>query len=622
MGLFKYNYRITLAFLHDIFWGAISFLVALALRYSVTQHNFIEHIPKLEQKFLIVVSCQALVFTFLGLYRGVWRFSSTHDLKQIIKASFLTTLLVTALLFASDNMSLIPRTSLAIYFCFLILSTGGGRFVYRLYKESFKRGKGNETLIIGAGAGAEQLIRDIKRNSYYKYKIIGLLDDNLHLKGRAIHGIKVIGTTKCLEKLPQRNSIKHVFIAIPSASSADLRRIVMTCKALKNAEVKTLPSMQDIINGRVNISSLRQVELEDLLGREPIELDLNSIGKMLTAKSILITGAGGSIGSELSLQVSKFAPSQLILLDISEFQLYEIERKLRGQFKGLKIVPIVADIRDQKRLNSIFKKLKIDIVYHAAAYKQVPLMEHNYQEAVLTNIKGTLNLANTAIQHNVSRFVMVSTDKAVNPTNVMGASKRIAEMVCQELSQNKTRFTTVRFGNVLGSRGSVIPLFEEQIKNGGPVTVTHKDITRYFMSIPEASQLILQAGSMGFGGEIFILEMGEPVKIYELAVQMISLTGLKPFEDIDIKITGLRPGEKLYEELLADEENTLKTPHPSVRVACARTVSPDLLKKIEALIESVYDTPANEYKMLLKDCVAEYTPDLKVKDPNSSVTFQ
>ncbi len=611
MKLMKYNYQIFLAFLHDLFMGFASFLIAVALRYSLTDYNVIDRLPNLHIKLLIIATVQCLVFISFGLYRGMWRFSSTHDLKQIIKASFLTVSLSTFIFYTTDNMLMIPRSSLFIYFCLLILSTGGGRFIYRILKESKSYKNGKRTVILGAGEACDQLVRDIKRYYNKNINIIGILDDSFHLKGRTIHGIKVLGQISDLNKVAKEKNISQVYIAIPSATSSELRRIVTYCESIPKVDVKVLPNTKDIIDGKVNLSSLRKVKLDDLLGRDPKQLDLNSIGKMLTNKTILVTGAGGSIGSELANQICKFKPNKIILLDISEYFIYEIERKLKSKYPELEIIPIIADIRNPIRLSEVFNKHQIDNVYHAAAYKHVPLMESNAVEAILTNVNGTYTLAKAAKKAKVKRFVMVSTDKAVNPTNVMGTTKRIAEMICQELSDDKTKFTNVRFGNVLGSNGSVIPLFEEQIKNGGPVTVTHKDVIRYFMSISEAAQLILQAGSMGYGGEIFILDMGDPIRIYDLAQKMIKLSGLTPNEDIEIKVVGLRPGEKLFEELLANDENTTETPHPSVRVACAREIPEDFLSVVDNIIDKSQVLNPREIKILLQTCVEEYVPDFK-----------
>jgi FlaA1/EpsC-like NDP-sugar epimerase len=592
----------------------LSFSIALALRYSVTNYNFLDHIPNLLEKVVILLVTQQAFFLIFGLYRGLWRFSSTHDLKQIIKAAFFSSLVTFILFELTGNRDMIPRSSMVIYFSLLILTAGGGRFLYRILKES-KESKSSEedvpVLIVGAGNAAEQLIRDFNRQILKQYKIVGLVDDDQKKQKRTIHGIKVLGNSSQLSNLLKKYSILKVFIAIPSAGSADVRRIVAICNSHVNIDVKILPSVQDIINNKVSISSLRQVNPIDLLGRDPVELNINLIGEMLSNKNILISGAAGSIGSELTKQILKFKPANLYLLDVSEYFLYELERKLTGYKLHTNIIPIIGDIRNKKRLEWIFSNYKVSSVYHAAAYKHVPLMEINPTEAIETNIFGTKNLAEAAIEGDVDTFVMVSTDKAVNPTNVMGTTKRIAEMVCQQLSHGRTQFTTVRFGNVLGSNGSVIPLFEEQIKNGGPVTITHKDMTRFFMSIPEAAQLILQAAIMGKGSEIFILDMGEPIKIYNFAEQMIKLSGLEPIKDIDIKITGLRPGEKLYEELLANDENTIKTSHSKVRVASGREVPKDILSYLEKLASKLHTSTLTEIKYILQECVEEYTPDIK-----------
>lgn len=612
MTIFKTNYKIYLAFLHDLAFTFMAFILSIALRFSLTNYNFLTKIPNLGLKVLVVLLVQQFLFITFGLYQGLWRFSSTHDLKQLIKASFLSALTSYIIISISFEENGIPRTSIFLYFCLSILFCGGGRFLYRLFKESKYTNDGARTLIVGAGNAAEQIIRDSKRQFDNSFEIVGLVDDTKDKQRRTIHGIKVLGDTYEIPRIVKEKNVKQVFIAIPSASSSDIRRIVTICNEVSGITVKTLPSVQDIIDGKVSVSSLRKVNPEDLLGRDPVSLDMDAIGKMITDKNILISGAGGSIGSELSKQILKFQPKNLLLLDNSEFHIYELERKIKALgHKNTNIHTIVADIRNKERLDYIFNNNDIDTVYHAAALKQVPLMESDPTESIETNIFGTKNLANVAIENHVKRFVMISTDKAVNPTNVMGTTKRIAEMICQDLSSTKTKFTAVRFGNVLGSNGSVIPLFEEQIKNGGPVTVTHKDITRYFMSISEAAQLVLQAGSMGKGGEIFVLDMGEPIKIYEFAKQMIKLSGFEPLKDIDIKIVGLRAGEKLYEELLADEENTMETPHPSVRVACARKVADNLSDYLNELKNNLYNMNKKEIKLLLKECVVEYSPDLK-----------
>lgn len=621
MSYIKTNYKIWLAFLHDIFMSTAAFLIALALRYSITEYNFFERIPNLPEKLLILLVVQLAFFIYFGLYRGIWRFSSTHDLKQLIKASFCTTIFTYIAFELTNNREMIPRSSLFIYFNLLVLMSGGGRFLYRIYKESIKKNIEANALIIGAGNAAEKLIRDFQKQQTTNYNIVGLIDDDKLKKNRTIHGKKVIGNIEQISQICIKHNIKKVFIAIPSAYSIEMRRIINECNKIPNIDVKTLPSVHDIIDGKVSVSALRNVDPIDLLGRKPADLDIETIGKMLTNKTILLSGAGGSIGSELARQIIKFSPKKVILVDVSEFFLYEISRELQKYNTTTQLISKVACVKNRQRMDKIFMSENIDIIYHAAAYKQVPLMEDNPSESIETNIFGTKNLAEMAVKYKVKNFVMISTDKAVNPTNVMGTTKRIAEMVCQNISKqsNCTKFTTVRFGNVLGSNGSVIPLFKEQIKEGGPVTVTHKEITRFFMSIQEAAQLVLQAGSMGNGGEIFVLDMGEPIKIFEFAKQMIRLSGYEPFVDIDIEITGLRPGEKLYEELLANNENTLSTPHSSIRVACSRDVAENLDSKLSSLKDSLFNLSNNEIKLLLQNCVSEYTPDLE--RPSSTIQF-
>lgn len=598
------NPRLLLAFVHDSFMAVASFMLSLGLRYGTYDLYFL-YPHKWWEKIFLVVIIQQVVFYSMGLYKGMWRFSSTHDLKLIIKSATITALLTFVAFFLTNNLFQIPRSVVFIYWFILIVSCGGGRFLYRLYKDNRYGTDGVASLIIGAGSAGEQLARDFKRNPDLNVKVVGFLDDDLKKINRTIHGISVKGEIKDLEKWTEQLNVKKVFIAIPSAHSPLIRKISNLSKGL-DVELKILPQLGDI-------SNLRSVNPEDLLGRKPVNLDMDALGKILTNKVIMITGAGGSIGSELCHQVARFQPKNIILFEQSEFSLYEIERKLQLKFPHIDLIPVIGDVRERERVRVVIKKYHPQIIYHAAAYKHVPMMEENPLECIKTNIGGTKILAEEATNANVERFVMISTDKAVNPTNVMGATKRIAEMICQELN-GKTKFMTVRFGNVLGSAGSVIPLFEEQIRDGGPVTVTHPEITRYFMSIPEATQLVMQAGSMGQGGELFVLEMGSPVKIYDLAKEMIHLTGLKLDEDIKIIFTGLRAGEKLYEELLTNDENTLPTAHPLVRVACARVVSENLNTKILELLALNQGIPGSEVKLKLKSLVEEYIPHLELEN--------
>jgi FlaA1/EpsC-like NDP-sugar epimerase len=443
--------------------------------------------------------------------------------------------------------------------------------------------------------------------------VIGLLDDDLELHGRQLYGVKVLGAVEQMPELASSMGVSHAIVAMPSAAHQARRRAVEIANQ-NGFTVLTVPAFDDLMSGKVNISQIRRVEVEDLLGREPVTLDDEGLHELLQGRAVMVSGAGGSIGSELCRQIAKYQPSLLVLLELSELALYTLEQEFSTQFPGIPIASLVCDIKNEKRLKSLLQRYQPAIVFHAAAYKHVPLMEkENVAEALSNNVLGTYTLAKACKEAGVEKFVLVSTDKAVNPTNVMGASKRLAEMVCQGLqdSANKvsgTRFVIVRFGNVLGSSGSVIPKFREQIANGGPVTVTHPEITRYFMSIPEAAQLVMQAGLMGAGGEIFVMDMGEPVRIADLARDMIRLSGLQE-DEITIEFTALRPGEKLYEELLADDELTLPTPHEKLRIAVARTADKAWVKALLVWIGTTANLDEATIKQELKMWVEEYTGD-------------
>ncbi|MCB0407579.1 MAG: polysaccharide biosynthesis protein, partial [Bdellovibrionales bacterium] len=490
----------------------------------------------------------------------------------------------------------------------LLVGIGGGRFAYRLYRENFlsdvsAEKKSVKTLVVGAGYAGQQLVRDIKNDIYNDIEIVGFVDDDPLKDGKLIFGKKVLGKVKDISRVADKLNATQVIIAMPSATKQQMSLVVDACKGT-NLEVRSVPKLSDIISGKFQVTKLHKVQAQDLLGREQIDLKTAEMASLLSRRVVLITGAGGSIGSELCNQIVKLKPSKLICYDVSELNMYQLTFKLESYLKDMQIEYVIGDVRDIEKLESVFVKYHPDVVFHAAAYKHVPLMELNPIEAIKVNVLGTQVVARLADKYNLQKFVLVSTDKAVNPTNVMGATKRIAEMVCQVFQKNsKTKFVVVRFGNVLGSSGSVIPRFKEQIENGGPVTVTHPDIIRYFMSIPEAAQLVLQAGSIGNGGEIFVLDMGEPVKIDELARQMITLTGLRVGEDIQIEYVGLRPGEKLFEELLADGENTLPTKHKRVRVAQVREVDEQLFEKVSKLIR-LENTGC--IRTQLKEIVPEY----------------
>jgi FlaA1/EpsC-like NDP-sugar epimerase len=468
---------------------------------------------------------------------------------------------------------------------------------------------GPRTLIVGAGEAGHQLLQEIRKSPRANYSVVGFVDDDPLKNGMNLGGIKVMGTTRQLSQLAKDLGIEKVIIAIPSARGKDIRAIIRRCK-MADVRFKILPGLSDLISGKVEVSHIKDVEIDDLLGREPAVLDDKAISGYLAGKRVLVTGAGGSIGSEICRQVARYSPRKIVLLDSAETPLFHIERELAARHPELMLVPLIADVRDRERVESLFDEFMPEVVFHAAAYKHVPMMEYNPIEAVSNNIGGSKNLADLANRVGVHNFVMISTDKAVNPTNVMGASKRAAECYIQSISRHSmTKFTTVRFGNVLGSNGSVIPMFKEQIRNGGPLTVTDPEVERYFMTIPEASQLVLQAGCLGQGGDIFLLDMGEPLQILELAEELIRLSGLEPYEDIDITFTGLRPGEKLYEELLIDGENILATTHEKIKVLAATPLDPVFCETgIADLLAAARNNDVVGVIDGLRYLVPEYTP--------------
>ncbi|HEY6093504.1 MAG TPA: nucleoside-diphosphate sugar epimerase/dehydratase [Gallionellaceae bacterium] len=605
----KFNGRALLAFLHDVLAAALTWVLAYLLRFNLEPPaNFL---LDMWRTLIWVVPLQGLVFWGFGLYRGLWRYASINDLRRIVLAVLMAAAMIPLLFLMLRLDVVVPRSVLLIQPVLLLLMMGGGRLVYRLWKEqalySDIKLRGEPVLILGTGDAAVALARDIARSD--TWRVVGFLSDDEHDSGKTLNGIRVLGELEELPRWAERLSIRQAIIAMPAASHAQRKRAIDLCN---RAGIKALivPSFDDLISGRVSVSQLRAVELDDLLGRDAVQLDAQGLHAMLTGKTILITGAGGSIGSELCRQLTRYAPQRLVLFEASEFALYNIEQELAQAHPQLEIACLAGDVRDLVRLEQVFTLYQPQVVFHAAAYKHVPLMEtHNAWQAIRNNVYGTWCVASTAQRHGAEKFVLISTDKAVNPTNVMGASKRLAEMVCQGLQHaDGTRFVMVRFGNVLGSTGSVIPKFREQIARGGPLTVTHPNITRYFMSIPEAAQLVLQAGCMGEGGEIFVLDMGEPVKIVDLARDMIRLSGFTE-NDIRIEFTGLRPGEKLYEELLADSEHTLPTPHPKLRIARARDVDAAWVGELLAWVgptDSSWDDDA--VRQRLQQWVKEYRP--------------
>jgi FlaA1/EpsC-like NDP-sugar epimerase len=558
-----------------------------------------------------VLPVYAVMFRIYGLYRGMWVFASLPDLMRISKAVVSGALIVMIVSVLIQPQPIIPRSVLIVSPLLLFFVMGGSRAMYRTTKEFYLYGglvaKGKPVIVLGAGGAGASLARELSRSA--EWRLVGLLDDDPAKQGREIYGYKVLGSIDDLPRWSGSLRCEFAIIAIPSASAEVQRRVVTQC-VRAGVKALVLPALTDLTQGQAFLSQVRHIDLEDLLGRDTVKIDMPHVEALLSGRVVMVTGAGGSIGSELCRQILRFSPAQLVALDVSEYATYRLVEEIRERFPQLSVVPIVGDVKDSLLLDQLMARYTPHIVFHAAAYKHVPLMEElNTWQAIRNNVLGTYRVARAAIKHQVRHFVLISTDKAVNPTNVMGASKRLAEMTCQALQQtgDSTQFETVRFGNVLGSAGSVIPKFQQQIAKGGPVTVTHPEITRFFMTIPEASQLVLQASSMGQGGEIFILDMGQPVKIVDLARDLIRLYGYDDGQ-IQIAFTGLRPGEKLYEELLADDETTSRTPHPKLRIAQAREVPDHLLDQLLPWLLQHRVPADDEVRRDLRRWVPEYQP--------------
>jgi FlaA1/EpsC-like NDP-sugar epimerase len=558
---------------------------------------------------LVQVSC----YYYFKTYRGLWRFSSLNDVIRIIKASVTAVVLVIPALYISSILQHLPRSVFPLYCIILATILCGGRLLLRLQWD--KRGRGQEfaeikkVLIVGAGQAGEGLVRDLRRSSFYVP--VGFVDDNISKRGLEVHGIRVLGTTNEIENLVNQYGVDLIFIAIPSARSATMRRIVSSCER-SGVTFRTLPSIPALASGRVEVNALRAVNIEDLLGRDQVTLQWDKIAITISGKRVLITGGGGSIGSELCRQVMTLKPQSLIIVDSSEYNLYRIEQELREKFPGMAIELCLISVTDEVAINHVFQQFKPEIVFHAAAYKHVPMLQNQVRIAVHNNVMGTQTVAKASVAAGVEKFILISTDKAVNPTNIMGTTKRVAEIYCQNLNGRvDTQFITVRFGNVLGSAGSVVPLFQKQLQAGGPLTVTHPDMQRYFMTIPEACQLILQAMVNGTGGEIFVLDMGEPVKISYLAEQMIRLAGKEPGKDIAIEYTGLRPGEKMYEELFHETEQLATTEHEKLFKARFRELEwHELTQTMRMLNAACLEYQEDELLILLKSLVPEFQLDV------------
>ncbi|NVN92298.1 MAG: polysaccharide biosynthesis protein [Desulfuromonadales bacterium] len=605
-----FNKRRLIVFFCDTSLVALSLTLGFLLRFDFSIPA--EQTDLFWQCLLVMVLVKPLVFAVIGFYQSMWSYASLHDGVQILKGVTLASFLAVFAILFLRQFAPIPRSIFLLdYFLLLFLITTS-RLTWRVCRENFRVDRNNDgprTLIVGAGAAGSLLLKEICRHPRSVYNIVGFVDDDPEKRGMKLHGIPVLGTSKNLKALIRFNEIEDVIMAMPSADGKTIRAIVDSCKHA-HVKFKTLPSIGDLIDGDFSISQIKNVEIEDLLGREPVDMDKQLIGGYLTGKRVLVTGAAGSIGSEISRQIAQFSPEKLILFDQAETPLYEIEKELMARFPVLKILPLIADVRDTAMVEAAFKEFSPEVVFHAAAYKHVPMMEYNPAQAVLNNVFGSRNVADAAHRFKVLNFVMVSTDKAVNPTNVMGATKRAAEIYIQALSHaSATKFTTVRFGNVLGSNGSVIPLFKEQIAKGGPVTVTDKRVIRYFMTIPEATQLVLQAGSMGNASEILVLDMGDPVRIVDLAEDLIRLSGLTPYEDIDIIFTGLRPGEKMFEELLLNGEGIMPTAHKKIKVLSPLTIEREpVTKELDLLFAAARSNNLKNLMESLKRLVPEFKP--------------
>ncbi len=598
----------------DIILIIAALYVSLLLRFDF-------NIPQGYIEFFYNSIIPLVIFTVLfnmifKLYSNIWKYATMQDILSIVYSVTATNIVFIFYLYFishivfNSNYFRFPLTVHIIFWILSVLSLGGIRFMYRIVDIShlgkIKSNKKKNVLIIGAGDAGAILIKEIIRNSNLNYKIVGLIDDNDYKKGKRINGIKVLGDRSHIVKICKDHKVEEIIIAMPSADLETKKEILNICKDTK-CKMKTMPGIYEIIDGDINISQLRDVNIDDLLGREAIKLKTEHIDKYIKGKIVLVTGGGGTIGSELCRQIAKFNPEKILILDIYENNAYELEMEFNRNLPNIEKQVLIASVRDKARMEEIFRKYKPQVVFHAAAHKHVPLMENNVGDAVKNNIIGTYNVVKCCHKYKVERFVLISTDKAVNPTNVMGATKRFCELIIQAMDEiSDTDFVAVRFGNVLGSNGSVIPLFKKQIAKGGPVTVTHPDINRFFMTIPEAAQLVIQAGSLAEGGEIFVLDMGNPVKIVDLARDLISLSGYKPDVDIKIEYVGLRPGEKLYEELLMDEIALTSTEHDKIFVEKPKDAHIDFIENSINQFEQVDNMCDEDILQLIEEKVPTY----------------
>lgn len=610
------NPKLYLMIFSDVLLFILAHVAAYLFRFEFSLNQTSIH--QIQAVLLWLIPLKLVVFYFFGLYRGMWRYTSISDLWNLAQASLLSMLLGMAVTLYWYRFVGFSRSVFLMDGVLTFLFTGGFRIIIRSYytrqvgirsifSHVVKKQGQKRVVIIGAGDAGEKVLREIQEDPGMKFAPVGFFDDDTAKRGRTIHGVPVVGSVSDIQRYQDR--FDEIIIAVPSATGDQMRRIVDLCEKT-GTRVRTVPGIGELIEGKVSVKTIRDVTLGDLLGREEVCLDERKIREYLKDKRIMVTGAGGSIGSELVRQVCRYQPEALALLDFSEFNLFRVEMECRQQFGFIAVSSYLTDMRRKKIMDQVMKEFRPDVIFHAAAYKHVPIQENYSWEAVRNNVLGTRNMVELAREHKVQRFVLVSTDKAVRPTNVMGATKRVAELLTICLNGNSsTHFMAVRFGNVIGSSGSALPLFQEQIARGGPVTVTHPEMTRFFMSIPEAAQLILQAGSMGEGGEIFILDMGKPIKILDMVHDLIRLSGFEPERDIPIQFIGVRPGEKLYEELITEGEGIVATNHDKILVLRGNSYNLRVLNtQIDELIDIATSFDATAIKEKLQEIVPEYTP--------------
>ena len=613
----------------DIFIIGLSLYLSYALRFdfAIPSHYFND----LGYVFIILLFSKISSFLFFKLYQGMWRFTSISDLINVLKSTFIASLFSISVILLVLGSNAVPRTVLLIDYMLTTIGIAAVRASVRIYSTKFVVGNGRNKqknkstskiktrlLLLGAGSSGEKIIREVKENPSSTYRIVGLLDDDPSKISTTIHSIPILGKIEDLHTISM--SYDEILICIPTATNTQMRSIVTQCKVV-GKPYRTIPTVYELIDKQISINTIREVSMADLLGRQEVNLDRSSISNYIYGKRVLVTGAGGSIGSELVKQCLGYSPDLLLLFDQSEHNLFNIDNYCKEIRNSTGIHPILGDIRDKSMVNSVFNSFQPHVVLHAAAYKHVPMQENNPWEAVITNIQGTLNVMEACENNDVDRFVLVSTDKAVNPTNIMGATKRVSEILIQSKTKNsKVKYLGVRFGNVIGSSGSVIPTFQEQINNGGPITITDPNMKRYFMSIPEAAQLILQAGSIGENGEIYVLDMGKPVLVKEIAYELIRLSGLEPEVDISIEYIGLRPGEKMYEELMTSSESLVDTSHEKIMVLKDGVDHQwdYLLTEIDKIVLSARSYDSDLIKNKLKEFIPEYHPSEESKIFNLS----